>query len=134
MSYTDVPLNRAHYSGKTLDIQRVAKEGSKYPSGWLSPDGHFEECSFAEHTEVALMIIEETCKQRYRHYRLNVHLIYPGDYLVQEEGYVLFHNPRQNGFLSIDYNKLSPFQQGFIEEMLFLTGNTDKIKEILDED
>lgn len=78
------------------NFEIVRSECKTIVSGWLAPNGNFEECGWGEHTDLAYEILkknnwyEEYRKSRY-YWRESAQ-----DFLIRRKFYMLFDNPSRN--------------------------------------
>lgn len=70
--------------------------------GWLEPDGTFHPVEFAEHQSYACRVLKDrgweaefldSLTNRHPSDRLDLHRLQSGDYLCEEKGWILLHNP-----------------------------------------
>lgn len=97
--------------------------------GWLAPDGKYTRARFGDHEKVALEILNE--KDWYQDYyqkecmsaTCDVYLA--NDYLVNEKGYALLHNPYGYGNTLLSAPKrLTKAQKEFLYDYFMHEGNT----------
>lgn len=94
----------------------------KVKSGWLLPDGTFDECLYGEHSELATMYIDENGWRMERNKERHKHLgEYGRDFLVRLKGYILLDSPSCNDNKQyITFNPLKKYSKKQINTLLDL--------------
>ena len=117
--------------------EHVQSEKENLGFGWLSPKGDFIESPFGRYEESAEKICEEKeLKSGFRHWS-NTHrhgrLALYRDFLIEEKGYCLIHNPNGNGGYIVTYTKpLTKKQKEFLYEYFIDKGDRFKAEQYLE--
>lgn len=99
-------------SGNLPNIKKIKPKKTSQPFGWLSPLGDFTEGDFAEHEEIAFKIIKEKgFQQEFNQWIQSLSGKTAGDFLSQEKGYCLIHNPMGDGGYIVSRTKPFTKQQ-----------------------
>lgn len=101
----------------TKEIETIKPKVETQPFGWLSPTGEFIEGDWGEHEEVAIDIVNN--KNFYKEYqnwsREKDSSCLCRDFLCNEKGYALIHNPSMIGGYKVTYTKdLTKRQKDFL--------------------
>jgi len=99
-------------SGNLPKIKKIAPKKTSQPFGWLSPAGDFFEGDFAEHEEIAFKIIKKKGFQpEFDQWIQSLSGRTARDFLSQEKGYCLIHNPMGDGGYIVSRTKPFTKQQ-----------------------
>lgn len=114
------------------NFELVRCEGDSIVSGFLSPDGTFEECEWGEHTNLAYEILERD--NLYEEYRKNKYYLSEDarDFLIRQKFYILFDNPSRNYTTqNIIFNPFIRRTKSQLNKLFELIENNKQLTEIM---
>ena len=114
------------------NFEIVKTECAFIVSGFLTPDGTFDECGWAEHTNLAYEILRKN--DWYDEYRKSRE--YWGgsarDFLIRRKFYILFDNPSRNGRTqTIIFNPFIRRTKAQMNKMFELIKHSNTLTEIM---
>lgn len=114
------------------NFELVRCESNGIVSGFLSPNGTFEECGWGEHTDLAYEILkrdnlyEEYRKSRY-YWRESAR-----DFLIRRKFYILFDNPSRNeSTQNVIFNPFVRRTKSQLNKLFELIENNKQLTEIM---
>lgn len=104
------------------NFETITLGANKVISGWVAPDGTFEDCLYGEHSEMAFEIIKEKgWVDEWRTSRHNHICKYSRDFLIHTKNYVLLDCPTCNDKdQSITFNPLLRHPKAQVNTLLKL--------------